>query len=215
MKITILTDNKNSWIIPYVNDLKKLLTNNHLIDHIFNADEIKKGDIMLILACNKILSKNDLSYHKSNVVIHPSKLPKGRGWSPLAWQILSGLNKIPITLFEASCEVDAGDIYLVDEINLSGYELNDQIKKLQGQKTIEMALKFVNNFDKRKPFPQKGERTSFRRRTHLDSELDINFSLEKQFNLLRVVDNERYPAFFIKGDQKYILKIYKHDEDSV
>lgn len=31
----------------------------------------------------------------------------------------------------------------------------------------------------------------------------------EQFNLLRIADNENYPAFFILNGQKYILKIYK------
>ena len=41
------------------------------------------------------------------------------------------------------------------------------------------------------------------------SELDINKSIKSQFNMLRVVDNERYPAFFSHKKKKYIIKIYE------
>ena len=31
--------------------------------------------------------------------------------------------------------------------------------------------------------------------------------IKDQFNLLRIVDNSRYPAFFIHKNKKYVLKI--------
>ena len=93
MNITILTDNPNSWIIPYVNQLKDHLINLHFnVTHITNHGDIKKGDIMFILSCEKILPKEKLNFHEHNIVVHPSKLPEGKGWSPLAWQVLEGKN---------------------------------------------------------------------------------------------------------------------------
>ena len=57
--------------------------------------------------------------------------------------------------------------------------------------------------------PQKGKETFYPRRKQKDNELNINKSILEQFNLLRVVDNKRYPAHFYVDNQKYILKIYK------
>lgn len=211
MKITILTDNPTSWIHPYINILKEELKN-HNVRHIFNSKEIKAGDLMIILSCESILKSSHLSLHKSNIVVHPSKLPLGKGWSPIAWQILEGNNKIPISLFEANERVDAGDVYILDWIKLNGDELNDEIKHLQGIKTIEMVMKYVNNFNSIKGVPQSGQETFYSRRSSLDSEININKTLNEQFNLLRIVDNDRYPAFFIKNGKKYILKIFKDNE---
>ena len=81
MKITILTDNPKSWIMPYIDELKIKLKN-HQITHIYNSNEILDGDIMLVLSCERILKEKHLSHHKSNIVVHPSKLPLGKGWSP-------------------------------------------------------------------------------------------------------------------------------------
>jgi len=44
-----------------------------------------------------------------------------------------------------------------------------------------------------------------------DSELDAHKTIEEQFNLLRISDNDRYPAYFTKHGFRYILKIYKED----
>lgn len=211
MKITILTDNPSSWIIPYIKDLKEKLKN-HDVRHIFDSKDIKEGDLMLILSCEKILKNSHLSLHKSNVVVHPSKLPLGKGWSPIAWQVIEGAHKIPLSLFEANEKVDAGDVYILDYINLRGDELNDEIKHMQGIKTIEMVMRYVNNFNSIKGLPQSGEETFYAKRSAVDSEININKTLREQFNILRVVDNDRYPAFFMKDGKKYLLKIYKDNE---
>jgi methionyl-tRNA formyltransferase len=212
MKITILTDNPNSWILPYVEELKKQLSEIHTIHHVYKTSDIIGGDIMLVLSCEKILKLEYLKLHKSNVVVHPSKVPLGKGWSPLAWQVLEGCNDIPVSLFEAVEAVDAGDVYIVDYIKLEGHELNDEIKHQQGLLTMKMVKKYIAEFDSMIGIPQSGEETFYPRRRQKENELDINKTIAEQFNLLRVVDNERYPAHFHINGKKYILKIYKDDE---
>jgi len=211
MKITILTDNPNSWVIPYIEDLKNQLSS-HVINHIFTAKDITNGDIMFILSCEKILPIKYLKLHKNNIVVHPSKVPYGKGWSPLAWQILEGTNNIPISLFEAVEQVDAGEVYIVDTIHLEGHELNDEIKHQQGIVMIRMIKKYVAEYSTMIGTPQNGEEKFYPRRNHKENELSINNSIAEQFNLFRIVDNERYPAYFIINGYKYILKIYKESK---
>jgi methionyl-tRNA formyltransferase len=210
MNITILTDNPKSWIIPYIEILKKELIEHNVI-HIFDKSEIIKGDIMFILSCESLLKSKDLALHRSNIVVHPSKLPHGKGWSPLAWQILENSNKIPVSLFEAVESVDSGEVYLLDYILLEGHELNEEIKKKQGELTIKMVLKYINEFNTIKGIPQFGDESFYKKRTIADNELDPNKSIADNFNLLRIVDNERYPAFFYMNKKKYIIKIYKDE----
>ena len=202
MNITILTDNPDSWIIPYLDKLS------YDFKHIFSHEYISDGDIMFILSCEKIVPEEYLRFHKYNIVIHPSKLPHGKGWSPLAWQVLENKDKIPVTLFEASEKVDSGDVYLVDYIYLDGTELNDEIKDKQGKLTIKMMLTFIDNYPM-KGVAQSGKESFYKKRTTKDSELNINKTIKDQFNLLRVVDNDKYPAFFYHNGQKYIVKVYK------
>lgn len=211
MKITILTDNPNSWIIPYISKLKNDL-NKHIVEHVFTPSDIVGGDIMLALSCEKILKHEYLKLHKSTVVVHPSKVPLGKGWSPLAWQVAEGSNNIPVSLFEAAESVDSGDVYMVDYIKLKGHELNDEIKHQQGLLTIKMVKKYIDEFETMIPIPQIGKETFYPRRNKKENELDVNKTITEQFNLLRVVDNERYPAYFYKYGKKYILKIYKDND---
>ena len=209
MKITILTENLKGWIIPYIEKLIVELSYFHEIDHVYKISDISKGDILFLLSCEKIIPAKYLLFYKNNIVIHPSNLPKGKGHSPLAWQILEGKKKIQISLFEADEAVDSGKIYLTDYIELKGHELNDEIKHLQGLTTIRIIKRYLIKYNSLKGKSQSGSETFYQKRGSNDSELSLDKTIEKQFNLLRVVDNDRYPAFFIRKGQKYILKIYK------
>ena len=82
-KLTILTDNKTSWILKYIEKLKKKIPSNFSIKHVFDSNEIDYGDILLILSCEKILPKKILKLNKHNIVVHPSDLPKGKAF--LLW----------------------------------------------------------------------------------------------------------------------------------
>ena len=117
MKIQLLVDNKDSWIIPYVEDLSSNLNQmGHDCKLIFYHEEVTKGDILCLLSCEKIFK--NLRLNKFNLIVHESDLPLGRGWSPLTHQILEGKNEITVTLFEASETVDKGPYYLKQKISL-------------------------------------------------------------------------------------------------
>ena len=54
---------------------------------------------------------------------------------------------------------------------------------------------------------QKGDDSFYRKRTKSDSELDINQTIKEQFDKLRIVDNNKYPAFFLINKKIYTIRI--------
>jgi methionyl-tRNA formyltransferase len=212
MRIAILTS-KNQWFEHYVQTLSESLDNAKIFN---NHEDFKdKYDIVFILSYHQLVGKEFLSKNTHNIVIHESLLPKGKGWSPFFWQVLDNKRTIPFTMFEASNGIDDGDIYLVDELELTGFELNDELRKKQAEKIINMCINFVNNYDKLKSLnKQSGDETFYAKRGLNDSRLDVNKSIKEQFNLLRVVSNKEYPAFFEIDGHKFLLKIEKFEDAS-
>ena len=209
MKINIVVDNPQSWIMPFAEQLcGELKRNNEVFFH-HDSKEIVAGDVAVFLSCEKIVKPEILQKNKHNLVVHESALPQGKGWSPLTWQILEGKNEIPVTLFEAAEKVDSGDIYYREIVKFEGHELVDELRQKQGEKTVELVKKFIDNYLSIIGKKQTGVESFYERRTSESSELDINKTIAEQFNLLRVVDNERYPAFFSYQGHRYIIKIFK------
>lgn len=212
-KIAILTS-PNQWFVPYAKDLQKKIPQ---CDLYFSHLDIKESyAIVFILSYHQIIAQEFLDKHSLNLVIHASSLPKGKGWSPLFWQVLEGKDSIIFTLFSADSKADSGEIYLQKTLSLSGLELYEELREKQAIMCEQMCLEFLEGFKNLylSPKPQIGEPSFYKKRTQEDSELDITKSIESQFNLLRIVSNEEFPAFFYKNGKKFILKIYADSTSS-
>ena len=127
--------------------------------------------------------------------------------------MLEGRNEIPVVLFDAQEELDAGPIYLHDTLILDGTELLSEIRHKQGMKTVEMALKYLSHWPELKPIEQSGKATFYVRRRHEDDKLDVNKTIAENFDHLRIVDNEKYPAWFECRGRKYMVKIYHYESE--
>lgn len=210
MKITLLMDNPTSWYHPHAQALQKALSERgHEAALVHTTEDLGTGDLAFFLSCEKIIKKEIRDRNKLSLVVHSSNLPRGKGWSPLSWGILEGRSEITNTLFEAVDKVDAGKIYLQNTMHFADHELLDELHREQGTKINELILQFVDAYPSVVGREQRGEESFYRKRQPTDNELDPEKSIAEQFNLLRVVDNEKYPAFFQYRGCKYILKIEK------
>lgn len=131
-------------------------------------------------------------------------------------QILEGASTIPITLFEATAELNAGPIYMQQQIELQGHELVEEWRPLQAELTFELCLTWFDPYRVvvAAAQPQHGEASDYRRRRPADSQLDPERSLAEQFDLLRVVENQRYPAFFPWRGRRYIIHVCSDGADA-
>lgn len=208
MKITILCE-KTSWTQEYLHILIDLITKGNDITVISTVSQISSGDILVVVSFTELIPLNLLSLYKNNITVHSSDLPKGRGWNPVHWEVLAGKNAITSTLIELAEKVDAGDFYLKGVTQLDGDELLDEIRQKVILTDFKLIENFVYNIDKIKAQKQKGKPAFYKKRTANDSQLSISGTIEEQFNLFRIADNQDYPVFFNYKNNKYILKIFK------
>lgn len=206
MKIAILTS-PAQWFEVFASELANRLNTTSIYTN--HDDIVSTYDILFILSYHKIVDDVVLKKNTHNIVIHASDLPKGKGWAPLFWQVIEGRNEIPFTLFEASIGADNGDFYFKDILQLTGYELNEELREKQAIQIMKMCVKFVRNytFHLKKIQKQKGEESFYPKRTPNDSQLNIDKTIKEQFNLLRTANNDEYPAFFEINGKKFKLKI--------
>jgi methionyl-tRNA formyltransferase len=210
LKIEIVSD-ADSWLIKYLARLvEKWRSDGHSVS-LAGEVQCANVDVRFFLSYSKIAKAEQLAKATTNIVVHGSDLPRGRGWSPWTWQILEDANLLPLTLFEAIQGVDAGPIYDQRWVQLQGHELIAEWQEAQALATISMCEDFIRSFPEvlSSSRPQVGFESSYPRRRPKDSGLSLEKSLAAQFNLLRVVDNEKYPAFFEYKGHTYELTIKK------
>lgn len=209
LSIAVCSD-VSSWInsdLP--NLLLEWIGKGHRVSWAHNASQLSGGDICFFLSYSRIVNSAIRNRYQHNLVVHESDLPRGRGWSPMTWLVLEGKERIPVTLLNAGDAVDSGDIYMQLEIELTGSELVDELRAALTKATFSLCRNYVEEYPASavKRVPQVGEPTYYPRRRPEDSIIDVNQSLAAQFNLLRVVDNERYPGWFEYNGCRYLLYI--------
>lgn len=210
-RIAVVVDNE-SWILPFVENFIKDV--NHNGDHAVlyrSYKEIPETDIAFFLGCIRIAPEEVLKKSKRNLVCHASDLPKGRGFSPSSWAILEGINDIPVCLLEAVKAVDAGPVVYREKMHLEGHELANETRDIFGKLTIKLCNRFLNEPIPPAGIPQVGEPSFYPRRGPLENKLDFRKSIAEQFNLLRIVDNQLYPAYFDHLGHRYKITIEKID----
>ena len=213
VKVTLLCTDKNHPVFPYLQRWREENQNKFEIQILNSVKEVNDGgDILFLVSCSEIVREETRSLFKHVLVLHASDLPTGRGWSPHIWDIVNGKNKIVLSLLEAKEPVDTGDIWKKLPIPLTGNELYDEINELLFKAELELIDWACQNVNDVKPQKQPFVDDNYlRKRTPEDSEIDISKSLDSQFNLLRVCDPNRFPAFFYKDGQKYTIRIEKHE----
>lgn len=165
------------------------------------------GDFLFLISCHQIIGSEVRSRFRHTLVLHASDLPRGRGMSPHIWQILAGQNRIVLSLLNAESELDSGDIWQQLPIELNGTELHDEIHARLFDAETQMMSWALENCDRTKPWAQCGEPSYYRKRSPADSAIDPSRPLAESFDLLRVADSERYPAFFEFRGAKYRIHI--------
>jgi methionyl-tRNA formyltransferase len=171
--------------------------------------ELEGGDILFLVSCHQIVRKPVRDRFKHTLVLHASALPQGRGMSPHVWQILQGADALTVTLLNAEDALDSGDIWHQVQLRFDGTELHDEIHAKLFDAELQLMTWALDHCETSTPRKQSGESSFFRRRVPEDSRVDPERPLAESFDLLRVADPERYPAFFEYRGQKYRLRIDK------
>lgn len=96
-RITVMSDH-GSWLNNSLLELiAALWRRDHVVRCIHDPALLGQGKVCLLLSYSRLLSAEQLALNRHNLVVHESALPQSQVWSP-------------ITLFEATTELDAGPL---------------------------------------------------------------------------------------------------------
>jgi len=213
MNISILITSADHPIHIYLAKWINEISDSHNVKIFNSADQLTNGKILFLISCSEIVPSEIRAKFLKVLVIHASDLPIGRGWSPHIWEIILGATVVTLSLLEAEDEVDTGNIWKKLKVKIPKTALFNEINQLIFSAEIKLMDYAIDNFDNIRPEKQSNKNSSyFSKRTPKDSEIDISDSLSNQFNLIRVCDTDRYPAYFYKHGKRFSITINNYDE---
>jgi len=216
MKIDIVCSSSKHPVNEYLNDFSDLNKDDHQVQILRKASELRGGDVLFLVSCQELIDDTTRTQYRYALVLHASNLPEGRGWSPHIWQLLEGRSIIYVTILEAKAELDSGRICGQKCIEISKTALYDEINHQIFSSEIALMQSFVDHSSEHSFNCQRSDvlPSYYRKRTPSDSQIDTEKSILEQFNLLRICDPDRYPAYFEIYGQKYKIRIEKISDES-
>lgn len=167
-------------------------------------------DLILTYGWSDYLLK-EIRYIAPCLILHPSKLPKYRGGSPIQNQLINGVNDSAVTILYAHDKLDAGNILYQKNITLDGYlnEILDRIILKGYEGSIKIINSYKNNTLKSKIQNNKQATFYFRRKpsqSHINLNDFKNYEAKYFYNIVRGLQ-EPYPAAYItcKNNTKLYL----------
>lgn len=214
MKITLLCSDWQHPVNAYIHRWAEAQAGLHEVDIVQKKSQLGGGEILFLISCSEIINANDRAQYKACLVLHASDLPKGRGWSPHIWVLVQGADAITLSMLEAEDNVDSGRIWHKAHISVPKHALWDEINHLLFTAEVDMIDYAVQNYALVTPQAQMetDQATYYPKRTPQDSQIDPHKSIAEQFDLIRVCDPNRFPAYFEHLGQRYILKLEKSNE---
>lgn len=172
----------------------------------FNKIKKINPDLILFYGWSDKVSDKIVQNYRC-IGLHPSKLPKFAGGSPIQNQIIRNVKKSAVTLFLMNEKIDHGNILQQKKLDLSG-DLSEIFNRI-----IKIGTQLSLNILKNKYIEKKTKiRKLYKRRTPAQSEItleEIKFKRAQYlYNKIRMLQNP-YPNAFIRtydGKKLYIQK---------
>ncbi|MDC0608457.1 hypothetical protein OAO75_01535 [Candidatus Pelagibacter ubique] len=209
-KIIFLLDKKNTWIEKYIlRDKFNKISNRYDFKIKYKININEKAEILFLLGYTSKLKTSKYKKIKNIFLIHESNLPKGRGWSPVKYQLLANKSKIKCCLISCEDLIDSGNIYETGTLNINKTDLYDDIKIKQYKITINLITRLIKKYPNIKSKKQKGKATWYKKLSSADDKLDIKKSISNQFNKIRSTDYYNNQNYFYINNKKFYLRISK------
>lgn len=215
MKITVLCSDPAHPVNAYLDAWVTAVSVRHNVRLVRSASELTSGDFLFLVSCSELIKPEHRKSYRHTLVLHASDLPKGRGWSPHIWELVQGQETITLSLLEADDKVDTGRIWLKRRIPVERTALWNEVNRLLFEAEIQLMNEAIEEYEQIEPYTQDTaiEPTYYRKRTPNDSRIDPYKSFAEQFDLIRMCDPERYPAWFELNGQKYKVILEKLNDE--
>lgn len=169
-------------------------------------------DVIITLAYGQIVPQGLLDIPRLGCInLHGSLLPKYRGAAPIQYALMNNDKVTGMTLMKMVKEMDAGEMYAIEEVEISNEDNSTSLFKKMGEAALSLILRVLPSYlDGNLPgIPQDESLVSFAPSIKPEEEkLDLSKSKEELFGYIRAL-SDAPGAFLYLHDLK--LKIYKSE----
>lgn len=170
-------------------------------------------DIIVSCGYPYILDSEVIASVHYAINVHPTLLPKYRGYRSGPYVLINGEKKTGVTVHFLTQKMDQGDIILQREVELSIFDTPRSVyRKCQEvePQALYDAIQLLKSGNSRAQPQVEADATEYLQlRTPADSEIDPSHPLVDLFNEIRACDPDDYPAFFYVEGEKVCIRLWR------
>lgn len=167
-------------------------------------------DVIVTLAYGQIVPQGLLDIPRRGCInLHGSLLPKYRGAAPIQYALMNNEKKTGMTLMKMVKEMDAGEMYATEEIEIAEDDVATTLFKKMGECALRLILRTLPDYleGKLPGIPQDESKVTFAPSIKPEEEkIDFSKSKEEIYGLIRGL-SETPGAYLYLDNSK--LKIYR------
>jgi len=176
---------------------------------------LKKINYDILISCgfSYIIDKKAIEKANFAINVHPTLLPKYRGYRSEPYIIIHGETTTGVTIHLLTDEMDKGDILAQKEFKITPFDTTKSIYRKCREIEPPLLYSVIQQIKSGtvQPYSQDESQSSTYNyiRTPKDSEIDWNKPLRDLYNEIRACDEHDYPAFFYVDGQKVFIKVWR------
>jgi methionyl-tRNA formyltransferase len=135
-------------------------------------------------------------------------LPKGRGHSPINWELIRGRQRFLLFMFYLQASADSGNIVDVVPFDMNEFDTCRTVYykvALAMRRIIERTVPRLLAGERIVGYPQKGETTFFPKRTPEDGLIDWSQDSLQIYNFVRALTDPYPGAFSYHGEKRIVI----------
>lgn len=213
--ITPIVSENNKRFLPVIEAAHSFGIPVHQVGKGELVDVVNKLDFDILVSCGytQKIEKKILDLCKYAINVHPTLLPKYRGFRSGPFILINGEVQSGVTVHFLTDEMDKGDIILQKAYEVSPFDTNKSLYRknqlIEPDLLYEALIQLMSGNVNSRPQNEEDATLYEQIRTPKDSFIDWNKPLKELYNDIRACDPEDYPAFFYVEDQKVCIKLWR------
>lgn len=216
--VTPIPSKANSRFLPVIEVARTYNVPVYEVKKTDLEETLRKIDFDILVSCGftYILEKSVIEACKYAINVHPTLLPKYRGFRSGPFVILNDERETGVSIHYLTAGMDEGDIILQQRIPLGAFDTLKSIYRKTQEIEPKLLLEAIAKIESNSVNPSRqneADATTYNQvRTPADSHIDWNKSLKDLYNEIRVSDPVDFPAFFYVEGQKVCIKLWRPDK---
>ena len=174
-------------------------------------------DVLLSCGFSYILDYEAIATAKTMALnVHPTLLPKYRGYRSGPYIVMNGEKKSGVTIHELVGEMDKGDILKQESFEVTQFDTTKSVFRKARELEPSLILEVLEDLQKERLSRQvqdESEATEYNTiRKPDDSLIDIEKPFKELYNFIRACDYNDYPAHFYVDGEKVLIKLTRENK---